>query len=74
MGREAGEETAGGGGRGRPREDPSPRSAGQVSSGKGTTVKKRQPTGETDRKGGGGAEQRREKGSAVRMTEGRRKS
>ena len=73
MGREAGEETAGGGGRGRPREDPSPRSAGQVS-GKGTTVKKRQPTGETDRKGGGGAEQRREKGSAVRMTGGRRKS
>ena len=31
----------------------------------GTTAKKRQPTGETNRKGGGGAEKSREEGSAV---------
>ena len=65
LGQEAVEEAAGGGARGRPCEDPCPQGAGQVSPGKGTTVKKRQPTGETDRKGGGGAEKSREEGSAV---------
>lgn len=49
-----GREAAGGGGRGRPREDPSPRSAGQVSPGKGTTVKKgSQPGRPTGKEGEG---------------------
>ena len=49
-----GREAAGGGGRGRPCEDPSPRSAGQVSPGKATTVKKgSQPGRPTGKEGEG---------------------
>lgn len=48
---------------------------GQVSPGKGQQRLRRQPTGETDRKGEGeGAGQRRDKGSAGGMAGGRRKS